>query len=203
LSRAVETAFDRDTGRGVQSHRLKSYAEALSSYHLHPESKFLNGDYLDSGPTRRRHVRVATVQHIGKEANDLERQAVLGPNADAIPSYGVGAIDRAFLSNDLRPLAERWGIAACARAFGISAATLRFVVDQSGRVSERTLQHIAARLFNAKRLFERINEGRRMEIAQLRELVDEIGLRPAARELGIDPSNLRRKLSSLSVARKI
>ena len=186
--------FDRMTGKPVKASLLKPYSDALAAYHIHPESKFLNGDYLDRGPTQRRHVKVTAVQHIGKEANDWERQAVLGLDVHAQPIYGVGAADPASLSNDLRPMIERWGITACARAFGISAATLRSAVEESDRVSERSLQLFASRLPEAKCLFQRVDEERRAEIEGLRALIDQIGLRSAARRLGMDPSNLGRKL---------
>jgi hypothetical protein len=199
LAKAVETTFDRDSGRPVRAHRLKSYAEALSSYHLHPESKFLSGDYLDRGTTRRRHVRAATVQHIGKEANDWERQAVLGLSADDQPTYGVGDADPALLSNNLRPMMQRWGVARCAMALGVSAATLRSLIDQPERISERTLQVLAARLPEAKLLFERVDNNRRAENEALRAAVNETGLRSAARQLGVDASNLRRKIRLSSI----
>jgi hypothetical protein len=194
LAKAVETTFDRDTGRAVSGHRLKSYADALSNYHLHPESKFLNGDYLERGPTLRRHVWVTAVQHIGKEANDWERQAVLGLDADALPAYGVGAAHPDIILRDLRPMIGRWGLAACARAFGVSAATLRSVINGSERTTERTLHLIAARLPNAKGLFERVGNERRAETERLRAVIQQVGLRSAARALSTDPSNLRRRL---------
>lgn len=194
LEKAVETAFDRDTGRTVPPHRLKSFADALSSYHLHPESKFLNGDYLDRGTTRRRHVCVATVQHIGKEANDWERQAVLGIRADAQPTYGVGSANPEFIANELQPMIARWGASRCARAFSISAATLRSLMTSPAGASGRTCQQVAARMHIAKRLFERLEENRRTEIDELRQAVRLNGLRPTARLLGRDASNLRRTL---------
>jgi hypothetical protein len=43
---------DRVTGRPVEQRWLRTYAEALRGYHLHPETKFLDGDYTDRGPTR-------------------------------------------------------------------------------------------------------------------------------------------------------
>jgi len=192
LPKAVETAFDRDSGRAIRPHRLKSYTDALSNYHLHPESKFLSGDYLDRGTTRRRHVRVVTVQHIGKESNDWERQAVLGLSADAQPIYGVGALDPLELSGELQPMVGRWGVAACARAFGVSAATLRSIVEGSGRTSERSFKCVAARLSDAQRLFQWVDEERRVQIGNLQTLIDQFGLRGAARQLGKDPSNLTR-----------
>ncbi len=53
---------------------MKTYEGALAQYYLHPEAKFQNGDYLDSGVTRRRHIFATVVEHIGKEANRWEEQ---------------------------------------------------------------------------------------------------------------------------------
>ena len=77
---AAQSALDRVTGAQVSSDRLKNFWSVLASYHLHPENKFLNGDYYDSGSTRRRHVIASIANHIGKEANNWEEQAVLGVN---------------------------------------------------------------------------------------------------------------------------
>ena len=139
---AAKTAFDRETGEPVAADSLKAYAEALANYHISPESKFLNGNYADRGKTCRRHVRVIGVRLIGKEANDWERQAVLGFDPDALPEYGVvGRVKR---------------LEATAR---------------EKRVQER-----------------------RAETAHLRATVADLGLRGAARKLGTDASNLRRKM---------
>lgn len=194
LGKAVTTAFDRDTGRTVSVPRLKSYSDALSSYHLHPESKFFNGDYLDRGITRRRHVRATSVQHIGKEANDWERQAVLGLSADAQPSYGVGMADPDTLAGELRPMIERWGVTRCAKAFGLSTPTLGKLINDPLSINEQSRQQIAARLEPAKQLFHRIQIERTSEIKELRAAIDRDGLRFTARRLKTDPSNLRRKV---------
>jgi hypothetical protein len=74
LAKAVANCFDRETGRHVPKSMLKTYRQSISAYHLHPESKFHNGDYLDRGTTRRRHVYAANVRNIGKEANECEAQ---------------------------------------------------------------------------------------------------------------------------------
>jgi hypothetical protein len=69
---------------------LKTYAEALAQYHLHCESKFRRGEYLDRGATARRSVHVAGVRYIGKEANRWEEQFHLGyPEAQI--EYDMGA----------------------------------------------------------------------------------------------------------------
>lgn len=79
---AVAGAFDRETGEPIRENQLKTYAEALAQYHLHPEDKFLHGDYWDEGRTERRHVVSNTVRLIGKEANKWEEQ-VLSTQASA------------------------------------------------------------------------------------------------------------------------
>lgn len=79
-AKAAANAFDRESEEPVPLTSLRSYAEALAQYHLHPESKFLNGDYFDRGTTQRRHIHAAGIRHIGKESNDWERQAMLGEN---------------------------------------------------------------------------------------------------------------------------
>jgi hypothetical protein len=68
LGRAVAGCFDRQSGEPVEPQALKTYQEALAQYHLHPEAKFHNGDYLDRGVTHRRHIVATAVEHIGKEA---------------------------------------------------------------------------------------------------------------------------------------
>ena len=116
IATALGRAFDRQTGQPVSSDALRTLGEALAQYHVHPESKFLNGDYRDHGTTRRRHVQVAGTRHIGKEFNDWERQAVLGLNADFSRPMALAPLiqpcSQLASPNDC-PL----GKASCARAF--------------------------------------------------------------------------------------
>jgi hypothetical protein len=116
---ASEKCFDRETGKPVPASQLKTYRQALAQYHLSPEAKFLGGEYLDRGPTRRRHVQATSIEHIGKEADRWEEQFYLGLDADAQIEYGSETIDVAAVrerllasegSISLRQLAERTGI---------------------------------------------------------------------------------------------
>lgn len=50
---AAARCFDRVTSASVSQETLKTYRQALNQYHLHPETKFAHGDYLDAGPTAR------------------------------------------------------------------------------------------------------------------------------------------------------
>ncbi len=46
IRESAEGAFDRETGKPIPAAALKTYAETLAQYHLRPEAKFLNGDFL-------------------------------------------------------------------------------------------------------------------------------------------------------------
>ncbi|MGB3317437.1 MAG: hypothetical protein WA978_03960 [Sphingopyxis granuli] len=148
--KAAAALFDRETGKPVDPAILRTYAEALAQYHISPEAKFLNGDFLNRGTTRRRHVYVTHIQHIGKEADDWERRAALGQTADMEVDYGVSDVDRSRVETQAR----------------------------NARITEQTEK----------------NRNRDAELAQLREQVEKNGLRATAREIGVGPSNLRRRL---------
>jgi DNA polymerase elongation subunit (family B) len=192
---AVAGAFDRGTGEPVLPSLLKSYAAALAQYYIQPEAKFLNADYLDRGTTRRRHIRMTIARHIGKESNDWERQAVLGLSADSQIDYGIANAERVQFQKELAELVGRIGLVKAAKALGTTPSRLRMVVEHSdGRKAGRLVQFLAARLPAAIRLYERIGHDRRAELNRLRKSVERDGLRTTARALGIDPSNLRRRL---------
>ena len=120
---AASGAFDRETGAQIDTSDLKNYASALAQYHLSPEAKFQNGDYLDSGRTERRRVRVNGVNHIGKEANNLEKQFFLGIEENDQIEYG-GVLGEA-LNERLHALCEKFGEREIAKRAGISRMSLR------------------------------------------------------------------------------
>ncbi|MDB5684643.1 MAG: hypothetical protein JWM75_2341, partial [Sphingomonas bacterium] len=195
FAQAVAAAFDRDTGEPVPEALMKTYAEALAQHHVHPESKFLNADYLDRGATHRRHVRFAIARHIGKESNDWERQAVLGLRDESQIDYGVSDAELAQFHNKLSGLIGHVGLVKTAQALGTTPTRLRvFVARPLERKAAPLMQYLAARVPAALQLYERIGHDRRAELSYLREMVEQNGLRATARALGIDPSNLRRKL---------
>jgi len=193
---AAAMAFDRETGKPVPASALQTYAEALAQYHLHPESKFLGGDYCDRGTTRRRHIRVSGVRHIGKESNEWERQAMLGLDAEADPDYGLSDDSHAQLTRDLTALVAAMGKVGAADALRITPNRLSTLLNGGANVDCATAQTLAARVPVAMQLCENLSKERQQELQRLRELVQLNGLRPTARRLGIDPSNLRRKIGS-------
>lgn len=191
--KAIAQAFDRDTGAPIPSSALKSYAEALAQYHIQPESKFLNADYGDHGTTIRRHVEMTATHHIGKESHNWERQAIIGLSLDSEIAYGVSTDD---LPEKLRSFIAEFGERTAAKALDISTAQLRALVSNPPNPrSESLARKIVSRLPAALRLCTGLSHDRQAELHWLREVVDRDGLREAARRLGTDPSNLRRKLA--------
>jgi len=92
--RALPNVFDRITGEFIPSDRLKTYAEALSQYHLSPETKFANADFFDRGRSQRRHVVVTGIVLIGKEANRIGEGAERDPISPVIEAFGQRVIPR-------------------------------------------------------------------------------------------------------------
>lgn len=150
VGKMAKAAFDRETNKPVLPESLKSYADALAQYHIQPENKFLNGVFLDRGVTKRRHVCMVATQHIGKEANDWERQAYLGLDKGAQPSYGTTLANGLELAKsnhhrrvkvvcvaakqardiqaelqNLKNAVERDGLRTIARRFSIDPSNLR------------------------------------------------------------------------------
>jgi hypothetical protein len=86
-ARALSKVFDRLTGKPVRAEQLKTYAEALAQYHVSPEHKFENGDYLDRGRTERRHVVATAFVWIGKEANQVGESGEADPIWSAVEEF--------------------------------------------------------------------------------------------------------------------
>lgn len=128
---AVRQCFDRSNGEAIGSELLRTYREALAQYHLHPEAKFTGGDYTDSGPLGRRHIRVPDVngiQYIGKEANRLEERFHTGEDAEAQIIYGVAGGSIANLREQVASACSKFGVRKVARAAELSHSTvLRFL----------------------------------------------------------------------------
>ena len=194
---AVLAAFDRETGKPISSSALKTYANALAQYHLSPESKFRNADYDDQGTTVRRNVRMTETRHIGKESHDWERQAVLGLSNDSEVVYGV-AIDE--ISDQVRGCVQKFGKRMSARALHISPKQLGAITSfTSKRYNKGLHQTIALRLPAALRLCQKLSLEQEGRLSTLRTTISRDGLRETARRMGVDPSNLKRKLRASHV----
>lgn len=183
-------------------HALQTYAEALAQYHLHPESKFLAANYCDWGTTQRRHIRVSGICHIGKEANELDRQQVLGIDANARPDYGFSDECVVEFRSELTTLVRVLGIGPTAKALGVTSRQLRSIIENSGGTDKATVRKIAVRLPVIMARAEKLNNERAHELQRLSQTIEELGLRGTARKVGADASNLRRKIMALKNFRR-
>ncbi len=141
-ARAARRCFDRDTGKLVSPKSLKTYTQALVRYHLHPEAKFLGGDYINRGLTRRRHIQVTEIQRIGKEANRWEEQFHLGADPEAQAEYGISPVEQEQVIVMIREAVERFGQRKVARATRMSRNTLAAVVSGKSTFHNRTVDRL-------------------------------------------------------------
>ena len=81
-----ENAFDRDKPEftRIPTSWLKSYARSLVRYHMHPEAKFLGGNYHERGILSRRHIHALAFLPIGKEADNLDEREFNGDSDEDI-----------------------------------------------------------------------------------------------------------------------
>ncbi|MGE0621622.1 MAG: hypothetical protein AB7I04_01860 [Pseudomonadales bacterium] len=91
---ALGSVFDREAGEAVEIWQLKTYSELLAQYHLSPESKFENGQYLDSGKTGRRHLVAVNLVLIGKEANRVGESGETCPTSRAMEARRICLLTR-------------------------------------------------------------------------------------------------------------
>jgi hypothetical protein len=189
------TAFDRISGRPVPSGELQSYRGALAQYHLHPESKFLNGDYVDRGTTQRRHIRASAIHYIGKEANEIDRQQVLGVDSELDPEYGLSGDSVAQISAALTELVALVGKTGAAKALRIPTGRLSAILLDRAALDGTTADVLTTRLPVELVKARSTAIAGEAELQRLLQAVRELGLRKAAQAIGCDPSNLRRRLT--------
>ena len=177
---------DRVTRDSVGQEWLRTSAETLRGYHRHPEAKFLDGDYLDRGPTRRRHVLVHTIEDIGKEADKWDDEEPLSADNEYTVSYGVSDTARASMFAVIRSVSKR----KLARAAQVSTRSIPSDEIAAGELSDaelRLLFEVAAALAEGERKQEASDAA---FVRWLAERVEERGLKIVAGELEYDPANL-------------
>lgn len=192
---AVRKAFDRVTGDPIAAEGLQTYAEALAGYHLSPESKFRGGEAFDQGRTERRHVRANEIEFIGKEADQIEKAFLLDAASELTIRYGSAQPSAAGLQAALVAASAKFGDAAVGRAIGLPRSTVAKLRSGKGQFVGGQAPGISDRLRAMQAVEEEII-ARESKVAEgYREAIRKHGgLRAAAHALGIDPSNLRRRL---------
>jgi DNA-binding transcriptional regulator YdaS (Cro superfamily) len=189
VGRAALNCFDRENGASIHSDQLKTYRDALAQYHLSPETKFLNGDYLDRGPTRRRHVEVIDINHIGKEANRWEEQYFLGFDPNEQIEYGFFPNDALIMS--LRQAVKKFSQRMVANKIGISRSRLAALLVLEIPSIPRKLISAINRAISELNAEAQIREIRKVELLGRAKLeIERIGLSEFAVAVGVDPSNV-------------
>lgn len=200
--RAAANAFDRETGKPVPVEALQTYHEALQAYHLHPEDKFENADYLDTGETRRRHVTPDTIRHIGKEANQLDRDASRRDDLETVIDYGLSPQAATDLREALNAFATQTSWRSAAKALDVPIDRLKTVALTQCAVSSSEVSVLNAKLEKAIAQHEVHQREKVSKLESLAEAVRRNGLKPTARQEGMDPANLRKLLRRHQGARK-
>jgi hypothetical protein len=186
---------DRSTGQPIDPSYLSSYAEELAPYHIHPDSKFLNGGYDDVGFTSRRHVIADYVHKIGKEADNLEGQLEHGLDPEAVTDYGIG-LDGERIT--LARLQAGLGIAKLQRlsvASGVSRQHLIAIRDGKKTPKRTTLRRVVAGLARLKTSEQQLALDAGALLERARKERDRIGLRKLAGLLKVDHSTLAQTLN--------
>lgn len=191
---AIARAFDRVTGARVPIGKLQTYAEALSPYPFRQEAKFRNGRPYQSGLTEPRHVKVASVFYIGKEADRWEEEYLIGLGISPTTEFGRAPSRVADVARTVQEDAGRFGAKAVADATGISrGAVTKIAAGETVRIKVPPARVAAGldmlRLKKAEEVATRETKRADLEAAIEREG----GVRPAARALGLDPSNLSKR----------
>lgn len=192
---AAKHCFDRDNKQTISQSVLKTYAQSLAQYHVHPESKFENADFLDQGETIRWHVTAPFVQYIGKEANRWEDQAYLGEIPDAQINYGVDPGGAAALVKILKESADRHGyVSRLAREADVNRKTAVLVISGKSKKPD-----LLARLYAAHRALELRDREQAEHIAAVLDAVrarcKTEGGREFARRHRLDWNNLNAALA--------
>jgi hypothetical protein len=193
ISKAADNARDRETWEPVPRSWLRTYAEALRLYHIHPETKFLGGGYTQSGSLRRRHVFASAVEYIGEEADSWEEDSHFGADEDSTIALGLPAEDRARMVEAIRRAVrvEKVGVKRLAKQAGLADRTVTRAVAHDPAVSDEEV----ARLFRAVEVLLARKQAEDLEVEELLEWARAQPRSRLATELGYDISNFRKVLS--------
>jgi lambda repressor-like predicted transcriptional regulator len=160
---------------------------------VHPETKFLNGDYIDAGITQRRHIRVKSIQHIGKEANKWEEQFYTGFNPDAQIEYGMCAEEKSEMLEAVLEAINKYGVKPMADVSKLSQRHVLNVNKSKTNLSENAL----LKLYSAVKTLEKANKKENELRKEIKKIMKGRGvsIRQLAEKIGIDPSNLSKLIS--------
>jgi hypothetical protein len=201
LAKAADHARDRETWEPVPKAWLRTYAEALRIYHIHPENKFLGGRHTESGPLKRRHVFATAAEYIGKEGDRWEEDSHFGADEDSAITYGLTSADRAKMIEAIRHAvrAEKVGVKRLAKQARLADRVVtRIMAGDAGISDEEILRmHRAA---------GELLVGKRAEDQRIDEVLEWAKAQPRtwlAAKLGYDLSNLGKVLAGRIRPRRV
>jgi hypothetical protein len=189
-------AFDRESGEAIPACWLESYARNLAQYHIHRELKFWGGEWMDTGPLRRRHVDAMAIQYIGKEADRWEEQQYVGAEEDdRALEYGLSAEHRAALVESIGAAKRKFGVRRIRAAGRVSDNTILDILKPGSAVSDRTLIRVSEAIDQLETMAadEAATLERLLCWVRMRKDID--GLPAIATRLGYDEANLRKVLA--------
>lgn len=188
VRKAASKCFDRETGTLLPMHMLKSYRDVLAQFHLSPEWKFENGNYVDRGILGRRNIEATAYRNIGKEANRWEEQAYLGTDETAELNYGQSKCEISKLKREIRKSIRKFGERRIANRTGVSRAKLKSIMIGDGQGKEL---HALSLTFNKLNTEQSIRHKTIRAILTLaKKEMSKVGLSEFAQRLKTDPSNL-------------
>jgi hypothetical protein len=177
---------DRVSGEPVDPRWLRTYAETLRGYHRHPETKFLRGEAMDSGPTGRRHVLVEAVEDIGKEADRWDEDEPVSADDEFTLSYGISVDDREQMLAVIQAVSKR----QLARAAHVSTRTIPASMAEVSEMPDKELRRIYAEASALAVENRKIAEADELIMKWLSRQVNECGLKIVAEMLEYDAANL-------------
>jgi transcriptional regulator with XRE-family HTH domain len=145
--------------------------------------------------TRRRHIHVTAVEHIGKEANRWEEQLYLGLDLGALTEYGLSPEGRERALQATRRVADTRGQRKLAEAAGMSLSELSAVLVGKRNPSLSTLAKLCVGISRLQRAERDEAEQAKSVLEAVRRHCQRTGLRDFARRSEIDPANLVRVLN--------
>lgn len=195
VSKSIPQCFDRDTGESIKPAQLKTYFQGLAQYHLHPETKFLNGNADHCGHTVRRHVIVDHINHIGKEAHRWEEQFYMGFNPEAQIEYGSGPEGRKKWLKEIEAAAKTYSKQNLAHTADITPKHLSAILAKTSQASPEVLARLGRATHVLKQAEQKKLEREKQLLSWARKECGRVGLRQFAQKIEFNPANLSNILS--------
>lgn len=175
--------IDRDTLETIDRSLLTTYADFLTDYEVHAESKFQYGQTGDKGFTQRRHITVSDIRIVGKEYHTAYES--LATEGDV--ELGVQYKPDVELTEEVKAVLQELPTSTLS---SVSNKTVK-KVKEGGKVSSKVLEKLEKEVDSY--LEEKQAKEKAME--SIRTLVSAQGLNAVARQLDIDKAVLSKVLA--------